>query len=314
MAKTSPHLIRRVQLTPILARTVLPQFAAYINPVLAILQKLGGSARPAEVVEEIAILLEVPDSVREEKLANGQTARFDNQVHWARLYLAETGYIDRSRRGVWSLTEKGRSAGQLSDAEVRAIVDEVQERARSGSRVAVSRPSSAAPAPAVAEPTESPPEAVATDYREELLDTIRDLPPAGFERLCQRLLRESGFEQVAVTGRSGDGGIDGDGLLLVNKFVSFRVLFQCKRYQGSVGSSAIRDFRGAMMGRADKGIILTTGSFTPDARREAHRDGAPPIELVDSERLIDLFEELELGLKPRTTYDVDLAFFEDYRK
>ena len=128
------------------------------------------------------------------------------------------------------------------------------------------------------------------DYQSELLDILKSLPPNGFERICQRLLRESGFEQVNVTGRSGDGGIDGIGVLQVNPFVSFKVLFQCKRYQGSVGSSTIRDFRGAMMGRADKGIIMTTGTFTMDAKKEARRDGVTPIELVDGEKLVEMFE------------------------
>ncbi len=138
------------------------------------------------------------------------------------------------------------------------------------------------------------------------------LPPSGFERLCQRLLRESGFQQVIVTGRSGDGGIDGNGLLQINPFVSFQVLFQCKRYAGSVSASQIRDFRGAMMGRADKGIILTTGTFTKDAKNEAIRDGAPPIELVDGEKLLAMFEQLELGLKPVTTYEIDDDFFGEF--
>jgi restriction system protein len=126
---------------------------------------------------------------------------------------------------------------------------------------------------------------------------LRALQPAGFEQLCQRLLRESGFKQVTVTGRSGDGGVDGHGVVEVNPFVTFRVLFQCKRYAGTVSPTQVRDFRGAMAGRADKGIILTTGTFTPDARREAERDGVPPIELVDGDKLLDLFESLELGLQ-----------------
>ena len=141
----------------------------------------------------------------------------------------------------------------------------------------------------------------------------RCLPPKGFEQLCQRLLRESGFDQVVVTGRSGDGGIDGIGVLKVNPFVAFKVLFQCKRYVGTVSSSEVRDFRGAMQGRADKGIILTTGKFSSDALKESVRDGVPPIELVDGERLIVLFETLELGLTPRTTYDIDLGFFAQFR-
>jgi len=124
------------------------------------------------------------------------------------------------------------------------------------------------------------------DYRAELLNTLKALSPAGFERICQRLLRESGFEQVNVTGRSGDGGIDGIGLLQVNPFVSFKVLFQCKRFKETVGAPVVRDFRGAMMGRADKGIITTTGTFTQNAKREARRDGVTPIELVDGEKLV----------------------------
>ena len=141
------------------------------------------------------------------------------------------------------------------------------------------------------------PEEDHSDHRTKLIEVLQALSPSGFERLCQRLLREAGFEQVTVTGRSGDGGIDGHGVLGLNAFVSFKVLFQCKRYQGSVTPGDVRDFRGALQGRADKGIILTTGSFTSEARREAARDGAPPIELVDGEKLVRLFEELELGAK-----------------
>ena len=139
-------------------------------------------------------------------------------------------------------------------------------------------------------------------------------PPAGFERFCQRLLRESGFQEVTITGRSGDGGIDGIGMLQVNALVSFKVLFQCKKYAGSVTPSHVRDFRGAMTGRADKGIIITTGSFTSEARKEAVRDGAPPIELVDGEKLTGMLEKLELGLRPRQTFEVDAPFFEGYKK
>lgn len=152
------------------------------------------------------------------------------------------------------------------------------------------------------------------DHRTKLLTLIKTLPPAGFERLSQRLLRESGFQQVTVIGKSGDGGIDGVGVLQVNPFVSFNVLFQCKRYQGAVTPSQVRDFRGAMMGRADKGIIITTGTFTLEAKKEARRDGVPPLELVDGEALVQLFEQLELGLVPRTTYDIDDKFFEDFSK
>jgi restriction system protein len=142
---------------------------------------------------------------------------------------------------------------------------------------------------------------------------LQSLSPGGFERFCQRLLRESGFQEVTITGRSGDGGIDGIGILQVNSLVSFKVLFQCKKYQGSVSPMQVRDFRGAMMGRADKGIIITTGSFTAEARKEAVRDGVPPIELVDGEKLVAMLEQLELGLKPRTIYEIDSGFFDSFQ-
>jgi restriction system protein len=117
-----------------------------------------------------------------------------------------------------------------------------------------------------------------------------------------------------VTGQSGDGGIDGHGILQINPLVSFKVLFQCKRYAGSVSSSALRDFRGAMQGRADKGIVITTGSFTADARREAARDGVPPIELIDGSKLAEMLAELGLGVKPVTTYEIDDSFFQEFSR
>jgi restriction system protein len=134
---------------------------------------------------------------------------------------------------------------------------------------------------------------------------LRALPPDAFERLAQRILREAGFIKVEVTGRSGDGGIDGIGVLRVN-LLSFHVLFQCKRYQSSVGASAIRDFRGAMVGRSDKGVVITTGTFTPDAKREATRDGAPAIDLIDGDQLCDLLKDLKLGVRTEMVEQVNV--------
>lgn len=118
---------------------------------------------------------------------------------------------------------------------------------------------------------------------------------------------------MTVTGKSNDGGIDGIGVLQINALVSFKVLFQCKKYAGTVSPSQVRDFRGAMMGRADKGIILTTGTFTSEAKREALRDGVPPIELVDGDTLLAMLENLELGLSPIKAYRIDPAFFDEFR-
>lgn len=134
-------------------------------------------------------------------------------------------------------------------------------------------------------------------WKNELLDTIRDMRPDAFERLCQRLLRETGFVEVKVTGHPGDGGIDGVGLLKMHDVLSFHVIFQCKRWKGSVGAREIRDFRGAMVGRTAMGLFITTATFSPDAQREATRDGAPPVDLIDGEQLVDLLKKLGLGVK-----------------
>jgi restriction system protein len=146
-------------------------------------------------------------------------------------------------------------------------------------------------------------EEIGLSWKEQLLEALLALEPNAFERLCQRVLRESGFVKVEVTGRSGDGGIDGTGVLRLN-LLSFQVLFQSKRYRGSVGASVVRDFRGAMVGRADKGLIITTGTFTAEARREATRDGAPAIDLVDGEALCDLLKSLRIGVKVETVESV----------
>jgi restriction system protein len=211
---------------------------------------------------------------------------------------------------VWSLTDKGRST-TLSHADALQIMKDLH-KVFAAERKARPRPGS------TQEPTDESPDTTDTQglsgHRADLLAILRSLPPSGFERLCQRLLRESGFQQVTVTGRSGDGGLDGDGVVEVSPFVSFRVLFQCKRYTGAVAPAQVRDFRGAMAGRADKGIILTTGTFTAEARREAVRDGVAPIELVDSEKLLDMFERLELGLKPRSAFDIDEDFFKGFEE
>ena len=279
------------------------QFIKYIGPVIDAIRELGGSGRPDEVRAVIARDLHITEEEQSAPLPSGVQTRFENQVHWARFYLAKAGYIDSSQRGVWTLTDKGRSLGTVTNDKAILIVKEVSAQTKlRASDYAASTPANDELG------------LLDTNYREELARTLQSLPAAGFERFCQRLLRESGFQEVTVTGRSGDGGIDGIGILQVNALVSFKVLFQCKKYAGSVSPSHVRDFRGAMTGRADKGIIITTGSFTSEARKEAIRDGAPPIELVDGEKLANMLEKLELGLRPRQTYELDPGFFDEYRK
>ncbi|MDE3032992.1 MAG: restriction endonuclease, partial [Acidobacteriota bacterium] len=262
-----------------------------------------GSGTPDEVVEQIAKDLAIPDEVQNELLPSGEP-RFRNQVAWGRYYLVKAGLLYSSRRGIWSLTEQGRTS-VLTHEDAQNILTRVVRAYRDGRKTKTAKTESDEN---TGLETDTP-----AGYRKEALELLLAMPPSGFERLSQRLLREAGFIQVVVTGQSGDGGIDGHGTLQINPLVSFKVLFQCKRYQGSVSASQVRDFRGAMAGRADKGIILTTGSFTAEARREASRDGVPPIELIDGEKLLDMLETLELGLTPIKTFQVDQSFFKEFQ-
>ncbi len=280
-----------------------PQFVQYFDGVLQVLKSLGGSGTPGEVTDSIAELLNVPESMQEETLPSGES-RFKNRVAWARFYLVKAGLIDSSKRGVWALTPEGENTSLTHEQAVELFKRIHQDFPSKSEEKEKSKEEDLAP--------EEVQEQI--DHRAVLLEIIKNLSADGFEKICQRLLRESGFQQVVVTGKSGDGGIDGHGLLEINPFVSFKVLFQCKRYtKGPVSSGHVRDFRGAMMGRADKGIIITTGLFTAEAKKEARRDGVPPLELVDGNKLVEMFEHLRLGLKERLTFDVDEKFFEAFK-
>lgn len=313
------------------------QFVGYFGPVLDALRQLGDSGSPTEVADQVAKNLNLPDSILNEVIPSG-ASRYRNQIQWARHYLLRAGMIGSTRRGIWTLTDLGRRT-TLNPEQAQNVFADVSKRYYEGrqksksenqSNEADSDPSSIGNKPpnsdiqatvagqeeslAPKDESEASSDAIggAVTYREQLLERIRGLTPSGFERLSQRLLRESGFSQVEVTGKSGDDGLDGSGTLSLNKLVSIRVLFQCKKYRGSVGSEVVRNFRGAMQGRADYGLILTTGSFTVGARREASRDGVSPIELIDGERLIDLMKDLQLGLTPVQTFMVDEAFFQGF--
>jgi len=291
----------------------VPQHFRFIIPIIEVLEELGGSGRAGEVTELVVERLNIPEEELNETIKSG-ASRIKNQIQWARLMLVKTDHLDSSERGVWSLTEKG-AKSNLTQHDLLDLYDKRKQWAKEYRKSRELKQQEVSVDASVSDEPEDDEGFSDVDYRIELLNILKSLPPSGFERICQRLLREAGFEQVTVTGRSGDGGIDGIGICQVNAFVSFKVLFQCKRYQGSVGPALVRDFRGAMMGRADKGIILTTGNFTKEATREARRDGVPPIELVDGEKLVNMFEKIQLGLKPVPAFEIDYQFFEkfDYR-
>ncbi|MCA1554104.1 MAG: restriction endonuclease [Chloroflexi bacterium] len=282
----------------------------YFVPVLSALRDLGNSGTPSEVYDLVAKKLNLPESVLNQQLKNG-SSRYENQVAWARFYLTKGKYLDASKRGVWSLTEKGKNS-RLTDEEALGILKKLRQEMNSSKSIQedenFEEETEESTPPQNANSTVTP----TRDYRTALLETLRKLPSEGFEQLSKRLLREAGFQQVEVTGRTRDGGIDGKGILQLNSLLSFQVIFQCKRYSGVVSASEMRDFRGTMTGRTDKGIFLTTGTFSAEARKEAQREGVPPIELVDAEKLVSMFEQLELGLVPKMTYEIDERFFQEF--
>jgi restriction system protein len=278
----------------------VPAYGDYFVPTVHCLRARGGSATIEEMEEDVAAAMGLTEGQRSILHGDGPQTEFSYRLAWVRTYLKKVGAAENSMRGVWRLTQKG---AEMSDEEIRDVRRQVRAERRLARKARVNSqiPKS--------EDTEEPDD-IGISWKERLLETLLAIEPSAFERLCQRLLRESGFIKVEVTGRTGDGGIDGTGVLRLN-LLSFHVLFQSKRYRGSVGASTIRDFRGAMVGRADKGLIITTGTFTPDARREATRDGAPAIDLVDGDALCDLLKMLGIGIRVETVevVTVDLTTF-----
>jgi len=280
--------------------TKLPTFDRLMNPLLRSLRALGGSGSVEEIYDKVVELQKLPDDV----LSQLHDPEKSNQTEvayrlaWARTYLKKYGLLENSTRGVWALTAKAKETEEIDPQDVVRTVRSLDKKESSETDTE----------------TSVPPEVSQEEEWKQKLHAIltQKLTPTTFERLVQRLLRESGFTQVEVTGRSGDGGIDGRGIARIHGFMSFHVLFQCKRYKGSVPSSEIRDFRGAMVGRADKGLFITTGTFSPAAVKEATRDGAPPIDLVDGNELADKLKDLGLGIRKEMieSVRVDEAWFE----
>lgn len=251
-----------------MAKVTVPTYDALMNPVIQALKSLGGSGTIEEIDSKVAEIAGLTDEQLEvlHDPDKGGATEVEYRLGWSRTWLKRYGVLENSSRGVWALTPTGSKLDRVDPKEVVRVVRAQIKKAHEEEDE---------------EPTNVP------TWRDELLDTLLKMPPPAFERLAQRVLRESGFIQVEITGRSGDGGIDGKGIMRLGGLLSFHVIFQCKRWQGAVTAGQVRDFRGAMVGRADKGLLITTGTFTKDAMREATRDGAPAIDLVDLEKFLD---------------------------
>jgi restriction system protein len=280
--------------------TTLPTYDDLMNPLLEALRKLGGSGSIEEIYAKTVEITGLPEEVLAQLHDPEKSSQTEvgYRLAWARTYLRKYGLLENSSRGVWSLTEKAKTLEIVDSAEVVRFVRTLDKQ----------------DAPKKRPPDETARELSEVEGWKDKLSAVltQKLDPAGFERLVQRILRESGFIHVEVTGRTGDGGIDGKGIARIHGFMSFHVLFQCKRYKGSVAAGEVRDFRGAMVGRADKGLFITTGSFTPAAVKEATRDGAPPIDLVDGDELAEKLKELALGVKTELVerVSIDTSWFE----
>jgi restriction system protein len=275
----------------------IPTFDALMNPMMQALKELGGSGTIEEIdnkVIEIADLSDEQTEVLHNPEKGGGQTEVEYRLAWTRTYLKKYGLLDNSSRGVWALTPEGRKVDQVNPKQVRRSVQKQSRKVEEESEKAELDEKEA--------------------WRDELLEALLEMDPSAFERLVQRLLRESGFIKVEVTGRSGDGGVDGKDVMRLGGLLSFHVIFQCKRYKGSVSVSQVRDFRGAMVGRADKGLLITTGNFTRDAMREAVRDGAPAIDLIDGDLLLEKLKELGLGVRTEVVrteqVTVDRQWFE----
>lgn len=270
----------------------VPRFDELMAPSIQGLKNLGGSASIDELVPEIVQLLDLPQEVIEAPHGTTGRTELEYRAAWARTYLHKAGLIENSERGIWALTPEGAEAAAIDG---RQIARDIAKQLRS-ERAADNKSG---------EPWAEEPDTV-LPWQDKLISVLQTMDPAAFERLCQRILRESGFIEVEVTKRSGDGGIDGYGTIRIAGLISFNVLFQSKRHKGNIGPDVVRDFRGAMVGRADKGMILSTGSFTLEARREATRDGAPPIDLIDGRLLAAKLKELKLGVKTDLVENVEV--------
>ncbi len=248
---------------------------------------LGGSGTIEEIYDKVVHLLNLPDKVLEIPHGTTSQSEVEYRLAWSRTYLKKYGLLQNSARGVWSLAS---TSIDLNTLDAKDIVRAVREADKSNTSTEDAVTNNDVSVDDIGTLEE-------LAWHQQLHKTLLSLDPSAFERLAQRLLRESGFIQVQVMGKTGDGGIDGVGIARISGFLSFHVLFQCKRYQGAVSASQIRDFRGAMQGRTDKGLFITTGTFTRDAIKEATRDGAPPIDLIDGEQLVQRLKELGLGVK-----------------
>jgi len=279
----------------------VPAYHTFFGPVIEALKQLGGSGSNQEIYEKVTEILSISDEILDIPHNDGPMTKVEYRLRWTQTYLKKDKAIINTTKGIWTLLPRGRD---FTQEDIQGVLNRVKSKLKKQRKEKEKNSPDLEASTDLAEDIE---------WNTELLEVLKKMDPYAFERLSQRILRESGFVKVQVTGKSGDGGIDGVGVLRMN-LISFQVMFQCKRYKDSVSSPAVRDFRGAMTGRAAKGLIITTGTFTADAKREAVRDGAPAIDLIDGDALCDLLKNLKLGVETKMIEEVSINanFFENF--
>lgn len=288
----------------------VPRYSSLLTATLSALRKLGGSGRNDEILRQVIIDLQISDEVADiPHLGNTNQSELSYQLAWARTYLAKYGVIENSARSVWSVKSEYINTDSLDERLIVSTVTAMTASSRKNKSGAsdTNPPQNPEDDDPGNDEVEYPDEA--KPWRIKLGEILKNMDPFGFERLAQRVLRECGFTQVEVTKKSGDGGIDGTGKLKINGIFSFNVAFQCKRYSGVVGAPAIRDFRGSLTTNIEKGVLITTGTFSQAAREEASSSGKQQIDLVDGEDFINMIAEYGIGVKEVTTYEIDENFF-----
>lgn len=277
---------------------IIPKYGELITVTFKVLKELGGSGKNDEINEKAAELLNLSDEVLEHPHLNSSSiSEVNYRLAWARTFLKKHGAIANSARAVWSITPEFSNIDSVDGNEI----DKVYHKSTS------SRKAAPAENALEADPEDMPEEI--RPWRKKLYDVLVNMNPYAFERLAQRVLRECGFTQVEVTKKSGDGGIDGTGKLRINGIFSFNIAFQCKRYQGIVSAGDIRDFRGSLTTNIEKGVFITTGSFSKSAVEEASSPGKQQIDLIDGEEFITKLAEFGIGVKEVKDYEVNEEFF-----
>ncbi len=288
----------------------VPTFPGLRKVVLETMRTIPMPVHRTEIGDAVADRLGLTPAERAVmEPGDGATRSYVNWVsEFACNDLKHVGVCEQPSRGLYQLTDLGQT---ISSDEVEKLhrrrVREYNEKRKKADAISADESDSSH-----AEVDEH----LEDNWVQQLLDRLMNVTPKAFEHLAGALLRAAGFDDVRVTGGSGDGGIDGIGVYRPSGLISFHTAFQCKRYQGSVGASTVRDFRGSFIGQADRGIIITTGTFTKSAREEAGKAGAPPVDLVDGEALSDLLKQHRLGVRviERTVEDVfiDDAYFDQF--